>query len=139
MASLPTEPLRGVISKFLPFGHAMELGDNCIQICLLGRYIVRYTVGNFVLRRTYIRRYTSPNYKLEYGYPHSNVLFNIYTSKPGICIKYISCISDLNSQRRPIINNVAHDVGFPAALWRNILSQISDVIQSDIVLYLQVH
>ena len=25
-----------------------ELGENCIQIFHLGRYIVRYTVGNFV-------------------------------------------------------------------------------------------
>ena len=28
-----------------------HLGDNCIQICHLGRYIVGYTVGKFVLRR----------------------------------------------------------------------------------------
>ena len=66
------------------------LGDNRIQICHLGRYIVGYTVRIFVLRRrdsgavkhdfrTYIRRYTSPNDKLEYGYPHSNVLFKFYT------------------------------------------------------------
>ena len=33
--------------------------------------------------RTYIRRYTYPNDKLEYGYPHSNVLFKICTSKQG--------------------------------------------------------
>ena len=83
-----------------------HLGDNCIQICHLGRYIVGYTVGNFVLRRrvsgavkhnfrTYIRRYTTPNDKLEYGYPHSNVLFNINTSQPGICLKNISCVSDV--------------------------------------------
>ena len=26
------------------------LGDNCIQNCHLGRYIVGYTVGNFVAR-----------------------------------------------------------------------------------------
>ena len=29
----------------------LSLGDNCIQICHLGKYIVGYTVGNFVLRR----------------------------------------------------------------------------------------
>ena len=90
--------------------NAIYLGDNCIPICHLGRYIVGYTVGNFVLRRrvsgavkydfrTYIRQYTSPNDKLEYGYPHSNVLFNIYTSKPGICLKNISCMSDVYSPR----------------------------------------
>ena len=61
------------------------LGDNCIQFFYLGRYIVGYTVGNLVLRRrvsgavkrdfrTYIRRYTSLNEKIEYGYPHSNAL-----------------------------------------------------------------
>ena len=102
----------------------LQLGDNCIQICHLGRYIVGYTVGNFVLRRRvsgavkhdfrpYIWRYTSPNDKLEYGYPHSNVLFNIYTSKPGIYLKNISCMRDVNSLRWPIISDVAHDVGFP--------------------------
>ena len=89
---------------------ADDLGDNFIQICHLGRYIVGYTVGNFVLRRrvsgavkhdfrTYIRRYTSPNDKFEYGYPHSNVLFNMYTSKQGICLKNISCMSDVYSLR----------------------------------------
>ena len=30
---------------------ASHLGDNCIQIFHLGRYIVGYTIGNFVLRR----------------------------------------------------------------------------------------
>ena len=30
------------------------LGDNCIQIFHLGRYIVGYTVGNFVLWRRVI-------------------------------------------------------------------------------------
>ena len=62
-----------------------DLGDNCIQIFHLGRYIVGYTVINLVLRRrasgavkrdfrTYIRRYTSQNENFEYGYHHSNVL-----------------------------------------------------------------
>ena len=63
----------------------VKLGGNCIQIFHLGRYIVGYTVGNFVLRRrasgavkrdvrTYIRRYTSPNENFENGYPNSNAL-----------------------------------------------------------------
>ena len=105
-------------------GLVINLGDNCIQICHLGRYIVGYTVGNFVLRprvsgavkhnfRPYIRRYTAPNAKFEYGYPQSNVLFNIYKSKPGICLKNISCISDVYSLRCPIISDFAYDVGFP--------------------------
>ena len=70
------------VLSILTSGH---LGDNCIQIFHLGRYIVGYTVGNLVLRRrasgavkrdfrTYIRRYTSPNEKFEYGYPDSNAL-----------------------------------------------------------------
>ena len=63
----------------------IHLGDNCIQNFHLWRYIVGYTVGNLVLRRresgvvtrdfrTYIRRYTSPNENVEYGYPCSNTL-----------------------------------------------------------------
>ena len=39
-------PFTGAINKIAVF-----LGDNCIQIFHLGRYIVGYTVGNFVLRR----------------------------------------------------------------------------------------
>ena len=55
-------------------------GDNHIQIFHLGRYIVGYTFGNYVLQlrlrvavklnfRPYIRRYTSPNENFEYSYP----------------------------------------------------------------------
>ena len=55
----------------------IDLGDNCIQYFFhLGRYIVRYMVVNFVLRRhicgaikhycrLYIRRYTSPYENFE--------------------------------------------------------------------------
>ena len=61
------------------------LGDNCIQNFHLGKYILRYMVGNLVLRghareavkhdfRMYIRRYISPNEYFEYGYPHSDAL-----------------------------------------------------------------
>ena len=46
-----------------------ELGDNCIQNFHLGMYIVGYTVGNLVLRR---------RVNIEYGYPHSNALLQIY-------------------------------------------------------------
>ena len=86
---------------------ANKLGDNCIQIFHLGRYIVRYTVGNFFLRRRvsgalkhyfrpYIPRYTSPNKKFEYGYPHSNALFNFYTSKTLYFVHNVSFVSDVN-------------------------------------------
>ena len=55
-------------------------GDNHIQNFNLGRYIIRYTFVNHVLRlrsrvpeklnfRSYIRRYTSPNKNFEYSYP----------------------------------------------------------------------
>ena len=68
-----------------------QLGDNCIQNVHLGKYIVGYMVGNFVLQRhsrAVIRNfrpynwcYTSPNEHFEYGYHHSSALFNIYLSK----------------------------------------------------------
>ena len=85
----------------------IHLGDNCIQNFHLWRYIVGYTVGNIVLRRRvsgavkhdfrpYIRRYTSPNENFEYGYPHSNVLFNIYTSKTLYFVQNVSFVSDVN-------------------------------------------
>ena len=73
--------------------HNIYLGHNCIQHVHLGRYIVGDVVGNFVLLRRrvsgavkrnfrpYNRRYTSPNEHFEYGYPHSNALFDIYSSK----------------------------------------------------------
>ena len=84
-----------------------DLGDNCIQIFHLGRYIVGYMVGNFdLLRRVngalkhdfrpYKRRYTSLNENFEYGYPHSNVLFNFYTSKTLYFVQNVSFVSDVN-------------------------------------------
>ena len=94
--------------SLVEFHNAVDhLGDNCIQIFHLGRYIVGYTVGNFVLRRRvsgavkhdfrpYIRRYTSPNEKFEYCYPHSNVLFNFYTSKTFYFVQNVSFVSAVN-------------------------------------------
>ena len=46
--------------------------------------------------RPYIRQYTSPNEKIEYGYPHSNVLFNFYTSKTLYYVQNVSFVSDVN-------------------------------------------
>ena len=85
--------------------HRDYLGDNCIQIFHLGRYIVGYTVGNVVLRRRvsgavkhdfrpYIRRYTTPNEKFEYCYPHSNVLFNYKHRKIHCFSQNVSVTSD---------------------------------------------
>ena len=60
-------------------------------------------VGNLVLRRrasgavkrdfrTYIRRYTSPNENLEYGYPLSNTLLTVFLQKDSenvLCCAYV--------------------------------------------------
>ena len=73
------------IDRIRIFSSDSNLGDICIQNFHLGRYIVRYTVRNLVLRQRasgavkrdfqkYIQRYTSPNENFEYGYPHSNAL-----------------------------------------------------------------
>ena len=48
----------GTLTKLIP-GHFIELGDNCIQIFHLGRYIVGYTVRNLVLRRCVISEHIS--------------------------------------------------------------------------------
>ena len=90
-------------------------GDNCIQTFDLGRYIVRYTVRNLVLRRrvsravkrdfrTYIRRYTSPNQNFEYGYPHSNALFTFSLQKDSenlLCCAYTSSGCQLHKTPLP--------------------------------------
>ena len=141
--SVHSEPI--ILLQTLPYTSKVYLGDNCIQHFHLGWYIVGYTVGNFVLPqrvsravkhnfRTYIRQYTNPN---EYGYPHSNVLFNFYASKTRYLLQNVSCLSDIKPLRRPITNDVAHTVGFPTS--QNILSQFFDVVQSDVTLYSQVH
>ena len=53
-------PIRPAAASCIkPFASCIYLGDNHIQNFHLGRYI---------------RRYTSPNEKFEYGYPHSNAL-----------------------------------------------------------------
>ena len=117
-----------------------ELGDNCIQNFHFGRYIVRYTVGNIVLRwrisravkrdfRTYIRPYTSPNENFEYCYPHSNALLIFSLQKDGekyfvapihpaaaSCIKPLaSCIYSLVNQWKATLRN---DVWFPTVYCR---------------------
>ena len=96
-----------------------QLGDNCIQKIHLGRYIVRYTVGNLVLWRrasgavkrdfrTYIRRYTSPNEIFEYGYPHSNMQFRL---------KFERC-KPRNAARNQTKHDVINDVKMFPAVYR---------------------
>ena len=77
--------------------------------------------------RIYIRRYTTPNEKFEYGYPHSNVLFNLYTSKTLYFVQNVSFVSDVN---RYVDQSLA-----TLLLTQDILSQILDVIQSDGTLF----
>ena len=97
------------------FYPAYKLGDNCIQIFHLGRYIVGAVKRNF---RTYIRRYTSPNENLNMVIPilmhfltftHWNQLFSA---------KNIGCVNDVYSLHWPITSAVAHDVGLPTVYHR---------------------
>ena len=126
--------------KHLPmyFKVLINLGDNCIQIFHLGRYIVGYTVGNLVLRRrasgavkrdfrTYIRRYTSPNEKFEYGYPHSNALLQ-FRLKSKRCKPH-------KAAHHPTICDVINDVKlFPTVYHRIYCRKFFDVIQSEVAL-----
>ena len=124
-----------------------QLGDNCIQNFHLGRYIVGYIVGNFVLRQRvsgaikhnfwpYNRWYTSPNEHFEYGYPHSNALFNIYSSKAQHFPPNWSFVSNIKQLRQPITSDVTYDVGaqtvYRRIYWRKFLtlsSQTSSYIR----------
>ena len=127
-----------------------ELGDNCIQNVHLGRYIVGYMVGNFVLRRRvsgavkrnfrpYNRWYTSQKEHFEYGYPHSNALFNIYSSKAQYFAPNWSFVSNVktttttNHKRRHLGRRCSDGIS------QNMQTQILDVIQSDVALHSQVH
>ena len=90
-----------------------NLGDNCIQIFNLGRYIVGYMVGNLVLRpcasgavkrdfRTDIPRYTSTNENFEYGYLHSNALLQ-FELKLELCKPHKAAC---HTTKRDVINDV---------------------------------
>ena len=119
-----------------------QLGDICIQNFHLGRYTVGYTVGNLVLRRrasgavkrdfrTYIRRYTSPNENFEYGYPHSNALLQFR-------LELEPCKTH-KAARHPMKCDVINDIKLFPTVSQDILSQIFDVIQSEVALQNQVH
>ena len=106
-----------------------KLGDNCIQNVHLGWYIVGYMVGNFVLRRRvsgavksnfqpYNQWYTSPNENFEYGYPHSNALFNIYSSKAEHFAPNWSFVSNVKQPHQPVTSDVTYDVGTPTVYLR---------------------
>ena len=81
--SMNYTPPQFISNNLQNFGY--KLGDNCVQIFHLGRYIIEYRVGNLVILQQmsgdvkqdfqmYIQRYTSSNEKFEYGYPLSNAL-----------------------------------------------------------------
>ena len=115
----------------------MYLRENCIQNVHLGRYIVGYMVGNFVLRRRvsgavkrnfrpYNRWYTSTNEHFEYSYPHSNALFNMYSSKAQHFELNWSFASNVKQLRQPITSDATYDVGAPTLYgriyWRKFLT-----------------
>ena len=120
-----------------PTYKGINLGDNCIQNVHLGRYIVTYMVGNFVLRRRvsravkhnfrpHNRQYISPNEHFEYGYPHSNALFNIYSSKAQHFAPKWSFVSNVKQLCQPITSDVTYDVGaltvYPTLYWHKFLT-----------------
>ena len=78
--------------------------------------------------RTYIRRYTSPNENFEYSYPHSNALLQFR-------IEMESC-KPHKAVRHPTKCDVINDVKLFQTVYilQDILSQIFDVIQSNISL-----
>ena len=96
-------------------------------------------VGNLVLLlrargsvkrdfRTYILRYTSPNENFEYGNPHSNAFLQ-FDLKLEDCKPH-------KAARHPVKGDIIDDVD---SISQDILSQIFDVIQSDVALQTQVH
>ena len=102
------------------------------------RYIVRYTVGKLVLRRrasnavkrdfrTYILRYTVPNEKFEFCYPHSNARLQ-FRLKLKRCKPH-------KTARHPMICDVTNDV----KLYPTVYHRIYFRKYSDIALQKQVH
>ena len=80
--------------------------------------------------RTYIRRYTSPNDNLEYGYTDSNALLQ---SRPKS-----EPLKPHEAERRPTKYEVINDIKrFPTVYC--ILSQTFDVLQLDVALQKQLH
>ena len=75
--------------------YVVYLGDNHIEIFHLGRYIVGYTVGNFVLRRRVsgtVNIYpmiTAPNKILNMVILILMYFFTLTHQKQGICCKTI--------------------------------------------------
>ena len=103
-----------------------HLGDNCVQNFHLGRYIVRYTVGNlFLLQpasgavkcdiRTYIRWHIAPNENFGYGYPilmHFCSLSSLECCKPHKAARHHWRKFWGYPIRRNVSNSSALELGF---------------------------
>ena len=82
-----------------------------------------------------MRRYTSPNENVEYSYPHSNALLQF-----RLRLERCKLHNHDNAACHPTKCDVINDVKmFPAVYWQGILSQIFDVIQSEVAVQKQVH
>ena len=86
----------------------------------------------------YNRRYTSPNKNFEYGYPHSNALFNIYSSKVQYFAPNWSFIH-IKQLCQPITSDVTYDVGAPTIYRRIYWCKFLMLSKSDVALHSQVH
>ena len=92
-----------------------------------------------LLSNTHLISSSAPYMKIEYDYPHSNVLFNFYTSKIHYFAPKESFISNLKPICCPSTSNLTVDYGFQKDILQNILLHILDVVQSDIALHSQMH
>ena len=95
---------------------------------MVGDLVLRRRVSGAVKRnfRPYNRWYTSPNESFEYGYPHSNALFNIYSSKAQHFAPNWSFVSKAKQLRQPITSDVTYDIDAPTVYrriyWRKFLT-----------------
>ena len=80
---------------------------------MVGNFVLRRRVSGAVKRnfRPYNRWYTSPHEHFEYGYPHSNALFKIYSSKAQHFAPNWNFVSNVKQLRQPITSDVTYDVG----------------------------
>ena len=87
---------------------------------MVGNFVVRQRVSEVIQRnfRPYNRWYTSPNEHFEYGYPHSNAYFNIYSSKAQHYAPNWSFVSNVKQLCQPITSDVTHDIGTPRVYGR---------------------
>ena len=122
-----------------------HLGDNCIQIFHLGRYIVGYTVGNLVLRRHASRAIKRDFRTISEDIPPQMKILNMVIP---ILMRFYNLVSNWSVASRikphkgvlhPTKCDLINDVKLFPTVYHRILSQIFDVIQSDIALQKQMH